>query len=67
MGYIGLLYYPAGCDISIAYFPSMRTFLWHVVYFVKPSFSLSDWLNLTFILLMWNIWWAANNASTTNV
>jgi hypothetical protein len=22
---------------------------------------------LTFILLMWNIWWAANNASTTNV
>jgi hypothetical protein len=24
-------------------------------------------LTLTFILLMWNIWWAANNASTTNV
>jgi hypothetical protein len=22
---------------------------------------------LTFILLMWNIWWAAINASTTNV
>jgi hypothetical protein len=22
---------------------------------------------LAFILLMWNIWWAANNASTTRV
>jgi hypothetical protein len=30
--------------------------------------SLSAWLlTLTFILLMWNIWWAANNASTTSV
>jgi hypothetical protein len=33
---------------------------------VKPRYR-RDSSPLTFILLMWNIWWAANNASTTNV
>jgi hypothetical protein len=39
-----------------------------VIYYVHQNHIWNNiHLYLAFILLMWNIWWAANNASTTNV